>query len=463
MSYKLTTDVFCLDHLDGCIAYAPLKGLVLMVNRAAADLLAQLHEGTGSEPDEHNLEAMSILMDLGLVNGTPDELHEDGDGQFRPTETTLFLTRACSLRCIYCYASGGEHPNLMPWPVAQAAVDLVVENAATLGKESVGVSFHGAGEPTLAWNLLTGVADYARENAAHRKLNCHCGLATNGVLTAEQTDWIIEHIDDVNVSIDGLQGPHDEQRPLKDGKGSFASVWRTVEALSEHGRPFGLRMTITAGNVRQVPEAVRFFCERTKPGTIHIEPVFQCGRCVVESVAGPTCEEFLAVFREAREIADQCGVRLYYSGARYPEVTMVFCQAAGKSFTVTTEGRVTACYEVADEADPRSRLFFYGRYDEASSRFTFDDEMLRTLSELTVRRIPFCQDCFCKYHCAGDCPAKRMAAFSGGMPDRVSSRCRITQELTKDQIIRVLHQGSRTMRVMAREHGISGEAEHGAT
>ena len=169
------------------------------------------------------------------------------------------------------------------------------------------------------------------------------------------------------------------------------------------------------------------------------------------------------VFREAREIADRCGVRLYYSGARYPEVTMVFCQAAGKSFTVTTEGRVTACYEVADEADPRSRLFFYGRYDEATGRFTFKEDTLRTLSELTVRRIPFCQDCFCKYHCAGDCPAKRLAAFSGGMPDRVSSRCRITQELTKDQIIRVLHQGSRTMRVMAREHRISREAEHGTT
>jgi hypothetical protein len=27
----------------------------------------------------------------------------------------------------------------------------------------------------------------------------------------------------------------------------------------------------------------------------------------------------------------------------------------------------------------------------------------------------------------------------------------------------VLHQGSRTMRVMAREHGISKEAEHGTT
>ena len=106
---------------------------------------------------------LSILMDLGLVNGSPDELHEDGDGQFRPTETTLFLTRACSLRCVYCYASGGEHPNLMPWQVAKAAVDLVVENAATLGKDSVGVSFHGGGEPTIAWSLLTGMADYARE------------------------------------------------------------------------------------------------------------------------------------------------------------------------------------------------------------------------------------------------------------------------------------------------------------
>ncbi len=89
--------------------------------------------------------------------------------------------------------------------------------------------------------------------------------------------------------------------------------------------------------------------------------------------------------------------------------------------------------------------------------------MLRTLSELTVRRVPFCRDCFCKYHCAGDCPAKRLAAFSGGMPTRVSGRCRISQELTKDQIIQSLHQGSRPMRVMARQHSISREAQHGST
>ena len=46
MPYKLTTDVFCLDHLDGYVAYVPLKGLVLMVNRAAADLLANWMRGT---------------------------------------------------------------------------------------------------------------------------------------------------------------------------------------------------------------------------------------------------------------------------------------------------------------------------------------------------------------------------------------------------------------------------------
>jgi len=463
MQYKLTTDVFCFDHLDGCIAYAPLKGVVLMVNRAAADLLAELHEGDGCEPNERNLEPLSLLMDLGLVNGPPDELHEDGDGEFRPTETTLFLTRACNLRCIYCYASGGERPNVMAWPVAKAAIDFVLDNATVLEQRSVGVSFHGGGEPTIAWSLLTSLAEYARENAAHRDLQCRCGLATNGVLTEDQINWIIEHVDDVNVSVDGLQEVQDRQRPLKNGNGSFAPVWHTIEALSERSRPFGLRMTVTAKNARHVPEAVRFFCEHSKPGTIHVEPVFQCGRCIVESVVGPTAEDFVALFREAREIADEHGVRLYYSGARYPEVTVVFCQAAGKSFAVTTEGHVTACYEVADESDPRASRFFFGRYDESTGRFTFDEDKRRALSTLTVRHIPFCKDCLCKFHCAGDCPAKRLAAFSEGMPNRVSSRCHIAQELTKDQIVRVLHQASRPMRVMAREHRISREFEHGTT
>ena len=114
MTYRLTTDVFCLDHLDGYIAYAPLKGQLLMVNRAAADLLATLHGENGCEPDERNLEAMSILMDLGLVNGSPDEIHQ-GRRRLVPADGDHVVPRAIAASAVStAMLRGGSGPASCP-------------------------------------------------------------------------------------------------------------------------------------------------------------------------------------------------------------------------------------------------------------------------------------------------------------------------------------------------------------
>ena len=52
----------------------------------------------------------------------------------RPTAVTLFLTSACNLRCVYCYASGGEQPRYLDEQVALDAIDFVVDNAVADGR-----------------------------------------------------------------------------------------------------------------------------------------------------------------------------------------------------------------------------------------------------------------------------------------------------------------------------------------
>jgi len=458
-SYRLTTEVFCLPYAGQFIAYAPLKGVAMLVNCAAVNLLYALERGALAEIDETNLNILSAFMDLGLVNGPEDEVHQDGDDGFRPCETTLFLTTACNLRCRYCYARGGDWPQEMAWPVAKAAVDLVADNVQATGRGALGLSFHGGGEPTVAWDLLVRTALYAKDRADRQQAECRLALATNGILTDEQLDWVAAHIQDVSVSADGVGEVHDRLRPLRSGGPSFERVLHSLRILSEKGTYFGIRMTVTRVNLGHMSEAVAFFCKEAAPRLIHLEPVFQCGRCMTEDVAGPSAPEFVEAFRAARRAADAFGVSLYYSGARYPQVSPIFCQAAGHSFAVTTEGDVTACYEVCNRRDPRAEVFLYGRYDSAAGQFVFDEPKRRRLLDLTVNRVPFCERCFCKYHCAGDCPAKRLASFDEGLPRHVTERCYIAQELNRDLIVRALECTSQTMGTVRREHALAKEAE----
>ena len=67
----------------------------------------------------------------------------------------------------------------------------------------------------------------------------------------------------------------------------------------------------------------------------------------------------------------------------------------------------------------------------------FDDDKLAELSRLNVRTIRFCDDCFCRWHCAGDCAAKVLDGIELE-EHKGSARCEITRALTLNQIQRKL-------------------------
>lgn len=60
--------------------------------------------------------------------------------------------------------------------------------------------------------------------------------------------------------------------------------------------------------------------------------------------------------------------------------------------------------------------------------------MLAGLRRLSVEHKPFCQGCFAKWHCAGDCHHRTLSSSPKGV-FRGSERCHITRELTKDLIL----------------------------
>jgi uncharacterized protein len=104
---------------------------------------------------------------------------------------------------------------------------------------------------------------------------------------------------------------------------------------------------------------------------------------------------------------------------------------------VTPSGDITSCYEVADAANPLAGVFFYGRYDPKTRTFVLDRDRRERLFGLSVLEKPECSDCFCKWHCAGDCPAKALLSERAEI-DNLPDRCLINRELTRDQLVAAL-------------------------
>jgi len=456
--YAAATELFSVPSRGGHLLYAPLFRTSVLLNGAAQNVVAAVVEGRTAAADGPAAAVLERLAGLGLIAvagsrsssapanavSRPVRTHDASpvaeaapdDGVFLPTACTLFPTGACNLRCVYCYASGGDDPRAMSRAVAFAAVDLVCRNAEELDAPAVELAFHGGGEPTLAWPLMAASVARAGRRCRETGRRLSVGVATNGVVSPRVRAWLARHATSATVSLDGPAAVHDRLRPLAAGGASHGEVVATLRVLAASPCALGVRVTCTAGSLDGVPQTVRFLLEEVHPEVIHLEPLFVCGRSLQSGQRPPSRDAFVYLFRACLAECEAAGVRLAYSGARADSLGLAFCQASRPSFNVTPAGDVTSCYEVTGPADPRAPVFLYGAHDPAApGAFRFDEARIRRLRGLTVAAAARCRRCFAKYHCAGDCPSKRLFP---GAEALVAERCAINRRLTLDQLERGL-------------------------
>jgi uncharacterized protein len=432
----LDCETHVLEDSGSHMLYAPLEGVAIVLGGRAALWLRNLQQSPGLVlPAEHVCLAFH-LSQLGLLwpEPIPPRISASpADDTFRPTETTLFLTGRCNLRCRYCYALGGEQPVTMPIAIAASAIELVVRNAKASGAGKAVVHFHGGGEPTQALDRMREIVGGARACARQAGVELQFTLGTNGVMSDEAVDWVIRSIFHATVSADGDAVAQNRNRPMADGSGSFASLIRTLSRFDQDGFNHSLRMTVTAQDAQRLPELVQSLMAVSRARRIKVEPMFASGRGsgMTDSTFDPSA--FVEGFCAAMIVAGGEGRELSYSGYRPDVATDRFCAAAGRSMCVTPTGDVSACYEVTDRADARASRFFIGEWVDGRNGFRFDEQRLAWLRSQTVNQIPECAGCLAKWHCAGDCPAKAEFPQSrlASRPGHRTWRCTINRELIR--------------------------------
>lgn len=82
----------------------------------------------------------------------------------------------------------------MSLEVAKCGIDFVAANASKKGISCFEGLYHGGGEPTVHWRVLTESFNYARQKAAALHLAVRTASASNGVLNDTQIEWIIANL-----------------------------------------------------------------------------------------------------------------------------------------------------------------------------------------------------------------------------------------------------------------------------
>jgi len=324
----------------------------------------------------------------------------------RKQQITFLLTTECNLKCRYCYTLKSpnvkkEHRSLNFAFAKRALTDFFRDYPSRQ------IRFYGAGEPTIKFELMKKIKDYAHELVGDE---LRVELQTNGYFPQRVAEWIANNVDILWISADGPPDIQDFQRPTKGGKKSSEVVGRNISFFSRQKQMqlVGVRMTITPLTIHRQLEMIQHF------NGLGIKFVNAHPACAPVGGSedwifqwGP--EEFASNFLHAHSEAKKFGVfynSLYISN--FDEKTRHACRALVPYPQITTDGYVSCCdfaqFGPEYDSGPLQQLI-YGRYIPQEDRIIYDEEkVFRVRSRCTenLENGP-CQGCKFVYHCAGGC------------------------------------------------------------
>lgn len=402
-------------------AFVPSASRVAVVDADGLALLRRLPLGPAAAPGEAL--ALEQLAGAGLL-AAPGRADLPRPPPPDTLVAWLHVTNACNLRCSYCYIN--KSSDAMRPETARAAVDTLIDAALRHGLPAVLIKYAG-GEPALQLPLIAETHRYAQRRAAAHGLALQGGVLSNGTLISAAAARALRDLQlSLMVSLDGLAGANDAQRPTAGGRPSFAAV----AAGLGHAVAAGLRptvgITVTGRSVAGLPGLVAWLLDRDLPFGISLyrENVYSASLDELRLDELRLVDGLRAAYEVIARRPPPWGLlaslldRSDLSGAHDRS-----CAAGHNYLVIDHEGRVASCQMRLDQPvttigvkDPLSLV----RSDTAGLR------------NLSVDEKEGCRSCDWRYWCGGGCSVATFRAT--GRYDLKSPNCRIYQELYPDVV-----------------------------
>lgn len=419
------------------IIYSPLRQILLKANASGVSAVQEFLSGNNLEKSEF----VQTVEQTGLFTPLQEDKVTKLFNKQRPplSMVTFSLTYSCNLKCVYCYANGGDISGKIDEKTLRPAIELAAKNSKIAGYEVLRVSFHGTGEATLAWDLIEKGVKITKDVATEYNLRPFISLLTNATnITTDRADYIFKHNIHMSISLDGDKSIQDAQRPFRNGKGSFSRINKSIRIFQEKGVHFSIRATVLPENVSRLSEIVEFVALEVYKGAgkLHLEPVEKCGRATNDSsVEELDPDVFIENYKKAVAVGESLGIQVSCSSDFRLGFRNFFCNANGRIFLVLPTGEISSCTRVTMQTDSLAGTFMYGKFDEKSQDFVIDQQRLENLLSIGIENNSKCSNCFCKWHCGGHCVTASMS--ENGHWDKM---CYITRELAKWRLSNLLEQ-----------------------
>ena len=373
---------------------------------------------------------------------------------------SFFLTTKCNLCCRYCYNEKERNSikeQTISIDVAKAAVDWYFAN-----NDSRHIRFYGPGEPTREFAKMKEITSYAKHHT-NRGKDVTVELQTNGVFSTEVKEWILENVNIIWMSFDGMKDIQNFNRPLNplyleefQGKTSADVIEDNVKWLNIHAKDnklfVGARITITDDNVDKQQEMVDYFLS-LGINYVWTNPLFYPVGHV------PVCKDIAkkkAYSFDISRYVDNYIKCYYYAKAKgmfwgsfltinFDGESEFHCRSCHPLSAphITPDGYVSACdMVVLGKEAYHMGAFIVGKWNPVNNEFDIDMHKVAILNNRKSTNMKHCKGCIAKMHCGGCCLGETMNEFGileGQNIDKCKAIRRLYKELGSCEPYRYLH------------------------
>lgn len=307
---------------------------------------------------------------------------------------TLMVVQECNMRCTYCYGNGGEYNNKgkMKIETARKAVDYLVE---TSKENNLHIAFLG-GEPLLNFYLIKEIVEYCKNIEKGTKKRFFYNITTNGtLLNKEIEEYLIQNKVICQISIDGSEEKHDQNRFFANQKGSYDIVVKKTKAMREQNLVTA-RATVTPENI----DYQKIF-EHLNGLNFKAIPIAVAQNMFDDSEYDKILEEYkkyiyyfkaLIIGKQydtARKITD---IMTAIEKIEYGTERQSGCGAGKKMYAVDINGDLYPCHRFVGNHQFRMGDIYKGA--DCSS----------FLNTIDVKKRKGCKECWAQNLCLGGCP-----------------------------------------------------------
>lgn len=354
----------------------------------------------------------------------------------------IHLTNKCNLRCMYCYASGGNY--MEDEGILQSQdLNTIIERFYSEFDKILIVQFFG-GEPLLNIPLLEEACSMIRKIDSERGYKTQFGLVTNGTILNDRIIDIIKKYEiNITISYDGNQKINDITRVDINGHGTSEIILKNAKHLKEKtGQPSTIEVTYNQYHIENnvnISNVINHIQNELPDTSIHLVPAggteddkFVINNLDVFPESVDSIFNSVESIKEGKKIPSYSLVdRILYglSNKEYQGSPYV-CDAGLGTLSVSIDGDVYPCFMFTNQETMR----LGNVKDNDIFRSDHFKKVMNRLINFSIKsNNEECNNCFIKSLCNG---CLGLNSFHSGDPFKLSPNiCKMFRDMTDRVLI----------------------------